>query len=355
MRIKFILTIFALTLALGIPAYANEKEEILATREFMVNAMWEEENMPVINYAMTFDDVTEDYYNAVCWAEGKKLVSGIGENKFAPNKEITREQAAVILYRYALYKGKDVSVGENTNILSYKDYFDISEYAIPAMQWACGNGILTDTDGYIKSGDGISTKELAEMISKTINGKDTFIMCEIPEENISLIYEGGNDFIVISGEKSVKEKIHCLIDDKNKPKIYLDDLTGDGKEDICIITKAEKGNGLDVDGIIVLDKDSLEEYYVPSPFEIAESVVSFDEKNNKCIVSVGNQKYEILGLNSANDLVFSDVCRYKIKDGELTATLQFKTDPKSSVGTLRIFYVYSDVGFSVKTVTFKEA
>lgn len=355
MKIRYICSVLALTFILGMPVYAQEEEETPATREFMVNALWEEENMPVINYAMTFNDVPEDYYNAVCWAEGKKIVSGIGENKFAPDKEITREQAAVILYRYTLYKGKDVSVGENTNILSYKDSLNISEYAIPAMQWACGNGILKDTDGYIKSGEGISTKELAEMISKTVNGKDTFVMDELPEENISLIYEGGNDFVVVSGEKSVKEKLHCLIDDKNKPEITLADLTGDGKDDICIITKAEKGNGVDVDGILVLDKDTLEEYFVPSPFEIAESVVSFDEQNNKCIISVGNQKYEISGLNSADDLVFSDVCRYKIKDGELTATLQFKTDPKSSVGTLRIFYVYSNGGFSVKTATFQEA
>ncbi len=355
MKIKYIAAALVLTLALGMPAYAQEQNEVSATREFMVNALWEEENMPVINHAMTFDDVTEDYYNAVCWAEGKGIVSGIGENKFAPKKEITKEQAAVILYRYALYKGKDVSVGENTNILSYKDASQISEYAIPAMQWACGSGILKDSDGYIKSGDSISTKELAEMISKTVNGKDTFVMDEIPEENISLIYEGGNDFVVISGEKSVKEKIHCLIDDENKPKIILADLTGNGKEDICIITKAEKKNGVDVDGILILDKDTLEEYFVPSPFEIAESVVSFDEKDNKCIISVGGQKYEISGLNSADDLVFSDICRYKIKNGELTATLQFKTDPKSSVGTLRIFYVYSDGGFSIKTATFQEA
>ena len=47
-----------------------------------------------------------------------------------------------ILWRYAKYKGYDVSIGENTNILSYDDAFEISEYAVPAMQWACGAGVL---------------------------------------------------------------------------------------------------------------------------------------------------------------------------------------------------------------------
>jgi hypothetical protein len=43
----------------------------------------------------------------------------------------------------------DVSVGEETNILSYNDAFDISEYAIPAIQWACGSGLLQGYSGNI--------------------------------------------------------------------------------------------------------------------------------------------------------------------------------------------------------------
>ena len=51
-----------------------------------------------------------------------------------------------MLYRFAQQQGYDVSVGEDTNILSYTDVGDLSEYAIPAMQWACGAGIITGTD-----------------------------------------------------------------------------------------------------------------------------------------------------------------------------------------------------------------
>ena len=52
---------------------------------------------------------------------------------------------AAFLWRYAKYADYDVSVGEDSNILSYEDALDISEYAIPAMQWACGDDIINGT------------------------------------------------------------------------------------------------------------------------------------------------------------------------------------------------------------------
>ena len=72
------------------------------------------------------------------------ITNGIsdGEN---PTAAITREQLVTMLYRYAQIKGYDVSVGENTNILSYVDATSISEYAVAAFQWACGSG-LTEGD-----------------------------------------------------------------------------------------------------------------------------------------------------------------------------------------------------------------
>ena len=49
---------------------------------------------------------------------------------------------ATFLFKYAKYKGVDVSVGEDTNILSYEDFMEISEYAFPSLQWACGAGVM---------------------------------------------------------------------------------------------------------------------------------------------------------------------------------------------------------------------
>ena len=72
------------------------------------------------------------------------ITNGIsdGEN---PTAAITRQELVTMLYRYAQIKGYDVSVGENTNILSYVDATSISEYAVAAFQWSCGSG-LTEGD-----------------------------------------------------------------------------------------------------------------------------------------------------------------------------------------------------------------
>ena len=113
------------------------------TRAQIVTILHRLEGEPVANYLTQFEDVEAEqwYTEAIRWASSEKIVEGY-DGKFNPNAPITREQLATILWRYAKYKGYDVSVGENTNILSYEDAFDISEYAIPAMQWACGAGVI---------------------------------------------------------------------------------------------------------------------------------------------------------------------------------------------------------------------
>ena len=116
----------------------------VTTRAQIVTVLWRMEGKPLVEIAEGFNDVYEyDWYNdAIRWATSNCIAEGYGESVFGPNDTITREQIATILWRYSKYKNYDVSVGENTNILSYEDAFDIAEYAIPAMQWACGSGVL---------------------------------------------------------------------------------------------------------------------------------------------------------------------------------------------------------------------
>ena len=94
-----------------------------------------------------FADVAENswFSDAVAWASNNGIVTGTSKTAFSPNKEITREQMAAIIYRFAKYRDADLSVGENTNILSYDDAFEISEYAIPAFQYVCGSGVINGT------------------------------------------------------------------------------------------------------------------------------------------------------------------------------------------------------------------
>ena len=113
------------------------------TRAMVVTILWRLEGEPTVNNRMDFSDVAANmwYTEAIRWAASKGIVEGYGDT-FGPNDPITREQMAAIMWRYAKYKGYDVSVGENTNILSYDDAFDVADWAIPAMQWACGAGLI---------------------------------------------------------------------------------------------------------------------------------------------------------------------------------------------------------------------
>lgn len=121
--------------------------DVTTTRGMIATILWRLEGSPQVDYAMAFDDVAANswYAEAIRWAASEGIVSGYGDGKFGPDDIITREQMAAMLYRYAQYKGYDVSVGEDTNILSYTDFEDLSEYAIPAMQWAVGAGIISGT------------------------------------------------------------------------------------------------------------------------------------------------------------------------------------------------------------------
>ena len=114
------------------------------TRGMFATVLYRLAGSPTVAAANPFSDVLsgEWYTDAIIWAAGEGIVNGVETDTFGPTEKITREQLVTMLYNYAVYKGYDVSVGEDTNILSYDDAFDISEYAIPAIQWACGAGII---------------------------------------------------------------------------------------------------------------------------------------------------------------------------------------------------------------------
>ena len=135
------------------------------TRAMLVTVLYRAAGSPIMDEANPFTDVADDawYYNAVVWAKSIGLVNGITETEFAPEDELTREQLVTIFYRYAEFLGYDLSIGEDTNILSYEDFADIAEYAIPAMQWACGAGLIDGADGNILPQDS-ATRALVAMV-----------------------------------------------------------------------------------------------------------------------------------------------------------------------------------------------
>lgn len=140
--------------------------DVTTSRSMIATILWRMAGSPVVNYAMNFADVPQDqwYSEAIRWAASEGIASGYG-NTFGTHDPITREQLATMLWRYAQSEGYDVSVGESTNILSYTDVADLADYAIAAMQWACGAGIISGTgDGSALSPQGQATRAQAAVM-----------------------------------------------------------------------------------------------------------------------------------------------------------------------------------------------
>ena len=141
------------------------------TRAQAVTVLWRLEGKPAVDETLFFDDVLADkwYSQAVYWAAGEEIVKGYGDGTFRAEAPITREQLAVILYRYAHYKGYNVSVGTDTNLLYFGDAFRISPYAYPALQWTCGAGLLEGNGDGTLNPTGITRRcEFAAMMMRFV-------------------------------------------------------------------------------------------------------------------------------------------------------------------------------------------
>lgn len=138
------------------------------SRGMIVTILYRLEGEPAVTGTNPFSDVAAGRYftNPVIWAAENEIVSGYGNGKFGPNDPITREQLATILYRYANFKGIDVSVGEDTNILSFPDALEVSDWANAAMQWTVGNGIINGKDGKLVPRGDASRAEAATMLQR---------------------------------------------------------------------------------------------------------------------------------------------------------------------------------------------
>ena len=113
------------------------------TRGMMVTILYRLEGEPAVNYALPFDDIDGDewYAEAVRWAASEGIVNGVSDTEYAPNANITREQLATMLYRYAQYSGMD-AVDLRENISGFADAASVSEYAVQALNWAVGEELV---------------------------------------------------------------------------------------------------------------------------------------------------------------------------------------------------------------------
>ena len=114
----------------------------------------------------SFTDVNaSDYFcAAVIWAQENGIVTGYSDEIFAPNDVLTKEQAITILCRFSNYSKDEFLTGDDTNILSYEDYDEISKYAIPSIQWALENGIISEDGTKINAGEVVTRGSAAQYL-----------------------------------------------------------------------------------------------------------------------------------------------------------------------------------------------
>lgn len=132
------------------------------SRAQLCQILYNKEGRPAVTGSSVFTDVagTAWYADAVIWANANGIVGGYGGGVFGPDDPITREQLAAILWRYA------GSPESSHSLDAFTDAGQISEYAIPAMQWACGAGIIQGNGGYLNPQGDATRAEIATMLMR---------------------------------------------------------------------------------------------------------------------------------------------------------------------------------------------
>lgn len=139
------------------------------TRGMIVTILWRMENEPVAKHGCPFADVRRGSYyeQAIAWASENGIVTGFDASTFAPDRAITREQLAAILFRFAAYRGMD-AVTLRENLSSFQDQAAISAYAVSALNWAVGEGLMQGTGDKLEPTGNATRAQVAAMLRRFI-------------------------------------------------------------------------------------------------------------------------------------------------------------------------------------------
>lgn len=139
------------------------------TRGMLATVLWRLENEEEVTVPDTFADVARGswYEDGIVWANEHGIVTGYSSGSFGPDDNITREQLATMLWRYAGDLGMDVTAGGD--LTAYTDSGSISGYAEEAMQWAVGTGLLTGKGrGVLDPGGNATRAEVATIMERLV-------------------------------------------------------------------------------------------------------------------------------------------------------------------------------------------
>ncbi|MBP8640450.1 MAG: S8 family serine peptidase [Oscillospiraceae bacterium] len=152
----------------GVTTSSFEPETIM-NRAMFVTVLSRMSGETISGYQNDFFDVpsNEWYAQACSWGAANGIVSGTGEGMFSPMDSVTREQMAVLLYRYAVYYGLTDGSYNNSTLAAFSDAKDISAWAKSEMAWAVGNGLITGRTGStICPKDSAARCEVATIIAR---------------------------------------------------------------------------------------------------------------------------------------------------------------------------------------------
>lgn len=140
--------------------------QLTTSRAMIVAILHRMEGSPTAKTGAFSDVQADDWFaQAVDWASAQGIVSGYGDGRFLPNASITREQIASILYRYADYKGADVSA--RGSLSAFRDADKVSSYAREVMQWAVGSGLMAgESDNMLAPQTGSSRAVAATLLMR---------------------------------------------------------------------------------------------------------------------------------------------------------------------------------------------
>ena len=137
------------------------------TRAQIVTVLYRLEGEPATRSSNSFSDVSSGgqyYSSAVAWAAINDIVNGYEDGRFGPNDNVTREQIAAILYRYATYKGYDT---ENAgSIANFSDAAKVSSWANTAISWAVGEGLMNGDNGALRPQGNATRAEIAALLMR---------------------------------------------------------------------------------------------------------------------------------------------------------------------------------------------
>ena len=139
------------------------------TRAMVATILYRIEGSPRVYGSSQFTDVKTGswYEDAVIWATQNGIVEGYSKKEFGADDAVTREQLAAMLYRYADYCRCDLSAGRYVDLSKFSDLHEISDYAIPALRWAVGEGILEGRTGKrLAPADTASRAEISMMLMR---------------------------------------------------------------------------------------------------------------------------------------------------------------------------------------------